>query len=49
VSDIAGRKIMQGAIENNNTADISQLIPGMYFVHLIINGIPTEPQKIIKL
>jgi len=49
VTDIAGRKIMQGSIENNNTADVSELMPGMYFVRLIINGVPGVPQKIIKL
>ncbi len=49
ITDIQGRIILQGIVPNGKTIDISQLMPGMYFVTLLSDGIPLAPQKFIKL
>ena len=49
LTDIRGHILMQGNIPNGSAIDISELPSGMYFVNLLSNGIPTTPQKIIKL
>ena len=49
LTDITGKKIMEGNIANGNTIDISMLVPGMYFANLYFNGVPGIPKKIIKL
>lgn len=48
VSDIQGRRLLTGYVNNNRTIDISSLTAGMYFVHLQAGGLNAAPQKIIK-
>jgi hypothetical protein len=49
VADIQGRILLQGMVADKESVDISQLIPGMYFVTLTGNGVTAAPQKIVKL
>ncbi len=49
ITDIQGRKVLEGTILSGKSVDISQLTPGMYFVNLTGDGIPVAPKKIIKL
>ncbi len=49
ITDVRGNTVQQGSVLNRHTIDISRLIPGLYFVNLVNNGISGAPQKIIKL
>jgi hypothetical protein len=49
ITDITGHLLLNGTASNGQTADISSLVPGMYFVTLSTNGIVSAPQKFIKL
>lgn len=46
--DMQGRTILKGAIENKQYIDIQDLVPGMYFVRLTVDGFVLTPQKIVK-
>jgi hypothetical protein len=49
LSDLQGRAIMQGCVNNGSTIDIGHLAPGTYFVNITRNGVTETPQKVIKL
>lgn len=49
ITDLQGRLLLSDVITNGKVADISALAPGMYFVSLINDGVPSSTQKIIKL
>ncbi|MCW3121747.1 MAG: C-terminal target protein, partial [Flavipsychrobacter sp.] len=49
ITDIQGRTTKEGTVPNSKTIDISGLVPGMYFVTLVAEGVAPVPQKIIKL
>ncbi len=49
ITDIQGHLLLSGSIANGTEVDISELSPGMYFVAIVSDGIPSSTQKIIKL
>ena len=49
ITDVSGHTVLQGIIFNDKTIDISGLVPGLYLVNLMHNGVAGAPQKIIKL
>jgi hypothetical protein len=48
ITDIQGRSIMSGNVNNGTDVNISKLVPGMYFVNLSFDGMVGIPQKIVK-
>ena len=49
ITDIQGKTVLQGTTFNEHTIDISHLIPGLYFVNLVCDGVAGAPQKFVKL
>ncbi|HXS38409.1 MAG TPA: T9SS type A sorting domain-containing protein, partial [Flavipsychrobacter sp.] len=49
ILDVEGRAIMMGALDQQQDINISNLLPGVYIAHLIIDGVDSAPQKFIKL
>jgi hypothetical protein len=49
LTDMQGRTLKKGIARSEEIIDISDLVPGMYLVQLILDGVMTTPQKIIKL
>jgi hypothetical protein len=49
ISDIHGRKVMEGNISSGKDADISALLPGMYFVRLVNGEVHFQILKFVKL
>jgi hypothetical protein len=49
ITDVQGHVSVTGMASNGGDVDISQLSPGMYFVSLIAEGMPTQAQTLIKL
>lgn len=47
--DIQGRTLLTGDTRPSEWIDIHTLQPGVYFVHLDVNGQKSTPQKIVKL
>ena len=48
VTDVSGRKVKNGKVANGKSINIAELVPGMYFVNVISDGLPSETQKVIK-
>ena len=48
ITDVQGRRVQQGAVRNGNTINIAQLMPGLYFVNIVTEGLPSATQKIVK-
>jgi len=49
LTDIQGQTLLRGTATRAQPIDISALAPGMYFINMIFNGLPSTPQKFIKL
>lgn len=49
VYDMQGRVLMTGNVVREEILNVAQLTPGIYFIRLTINGVPSAPQKIVKL
>ena len=49
ITNVQGKALQSGTVSSGNTIDISHLVPGLYFVNIISNGIAGAPQKVIKL
>ncbi len=49
LSDCQGHIVMQGTVASGRSVNIAHLAPGVYFVNLSINGIESQPQKIVKM
>ncbi len=49
ITDIQGRIAKEGVMPSDKNIDIKDLLPGMYFVHLMTDGISLVPKKIFKL
>ena len=49
ITDIQGHCVLQGRADNSKTIDISQLVPGLYLVNIVTDGVAGAPQKILKL
>lgn len=48
ITDLRGRKVMQGEIYSGKTINIAALQPGMYFVNVAANGQPAVTGKLLK-
>jgi len=48
VSDITGKKLISGKINNNTTIDVASLKPGIYFLSLTDTKMATKTFKIVK-
>ncbi len=49
LTDMLGHTLLQGRAVNAQTIDISMLVPGMYLLNIITDGVAGAPQKILKL
>lgn len=49
ISDMEGRIVERGSGTNGQTVNINNLVPGVYLVRLLQNGLASIPKKIIKL
>ena len=49
VTDLSGKTVKSGRAMSGGKIDIRDLPQGMYFVHLLENGVREKPQKLIKL
>ncbi|MDR3681650.1 MAG: T9SS type A sorting domain-containing protein [Flavipsychrobacter sp.] len=48
ITDIAGRTVKQGITQTGTDIDISNLVAGIYFMRIAVEGVWGQPRKIVK-